>query len=145
MEEIPGKISISVSNRIHSGRFKNATMRTEIDTVLSLAEKIRSGSLSAETAFSEFKNRIAANDGEIQAFNLVSDSLPAFVAEQPLAGVPIGTKDVFCEKGVPTTASSNMLANFVPPYESTVTARLKAAGAVSMGKLNMDEYAMGGS
>lgn len=52
-------------------------------------------------------------------------------------------KDVFCEKGISTTASSHMLENFVPPYESTVTERLKQAGIVSIGKLNLDEYAMG--
>jgi aspartyl-tRNA(Asn)/glutamyl-tRNA(Gln) amidotransferase subunit A len=59
--------------------------------------------------------------------------------------VPLGIKDIFCTKGVETTCASKILKGFVPPYESTVTARLAAAGAVSLGKLNMDEFAMGSS
>jgi aspartyl-tRNA(Asn)/glutamyl-tRNA(Gln) amidotransferase subunit A len=61
----------------------------------------------------------------------------------PLAGIPIGIKDLFCTEGVLTTAGSHILDGFKPPYESTVTARLRAAGAVMLGKLNMDEFAMG--
>ncbi len=61
----------------------------------------------------------------------------------PLGGIPLGLKDIFCTEGVRTTAGSRILGNFIPPYESTVTARLKAAGAVSLGKLNLDEFAMG--
>ncbi|GGB61166.1 glutamyl-tRNA(Gln) amidotransferase subunit A [Tistrella bauzanensis] len=61
----------------------------------------------------------------------------------PMDGVPIAVKDLFCTEGVASTASSAILANFVPPYESTVSARLKAAGAVMLGKTNMDEFAMG--
>jgi aspartyl-tRNA(Asn)/glutamyl-tRNA(Gln) amidotransferase subunit A len=62
-----------------------------------------------------------------------------------LAGVPIGIKDNMCTKGVPTTCASQILANFVPPYESTVTQKLAEAGAVMVGKTNLDEFAMGGS
>lgn len=62
-----------------------------------------------------------------------------------MAGVPIGIKDNMCTQGIPTTCASKILQNFVPPYESTVTARLAAAGAVMVGKTNMDEFAMGGS
>jgi aspartyl-tRNA(Asn)/glutamyl-tRNA(Gln) amidotransferase subunit A len=61
----------------------------------------------------------------------------------PLTGLPLGIKDIFCTKGVTTTCGSRMLENFVPPYESTVTARLSSAGAVMLGKANMDEFAMG--
>ncbi len=60
-------------------------------------------------------------------------------------GLPIGIKDLFCTEGVQTTAASHILEGFKPPYESTVSARLKAAGAVSLGKLNLDEFAMGSS
>src|SRR5215217_4094335 len=62
-----------------------------------------------------------------------------------LEGAPLGIKDLFCTDGVQTTAGSNMLRGFVPPYESTVTANLWADGAVMLGKLNMDEFAMGSS
>ena len=61
-----------------------------------------------------------------------------------LAGVPMGIKDNMCTKGIKTTCASQILANFVPPYESTVTQKLKDAGAVFVGKTNLDEFAMGG-
>ena len=62
-----------------------------------------------------------------------------------LEGIPLGVKDLFCTKGIETTACSNFLKGFVPPYESTVTTKLLNAGASFVGKLNMDEFAMGGS
>jgi aspartyl-tRNA(Asn)/glutamyl-tRNA(Gln) amidotransferase subunit A len=63
----------------------------------------------------------------------------------PLDGLPLGVKDLFCTEGILTTAASHILDGFMPAYESTVTAKLWAAGAVCLGKLNMDEFAMGGS
>lgn len=63
----------------------------------------------------------------------------------PLDGIPLGIKDSICTKGVETTAASRMLHGWVPPYDATVVARLKAAGAVLLGKLNMDEFGMGSS
>ncbi len=63
----------------------------------------------------------------------------------PMDGIPVAVKDLFCTEGVLTTAGSHMLDGFTPPYESTVTANLQAAGAVMLGKTNMDEYAMGSS
>ena len=62
-----------------------------------------------------------------------------------LEGIPLGIKDLFCTRGICTTACSHILDGFVPPYESTVTQKLLDAGAVFLGKLNMDEFAMGGS
>jgi len=74
-----------------------------------------------------------------------SDARLARGEGRPLEGVPLAIKDLFCTKGVRTTAGSNILNNFVPPYESTVTQNLWDAGAVMLGKTNMDEFAMGSS
>lgn len=72
-----------------------------------------------------------------------SDARLAKGTQGPLEGLPLAIKDLFCTKGVQTTAASSILKNFVPGYESTVTANLWSAGAVMMGKTNMDEFAMG--
>ncbi|MEM7695034.1 MAG: Asp-tRNA(Asn)/Glu-tRNA(Gln) amidotransferase subunit GatA [Pseudomonadota bacterium] len=82
------------------------------------------------------------------AARAMADAADAAVARGEggaLAGVPLGIKDLFCTKGVRTTAGSNILGTFVPPYESTVTQNLWDAGAVMLGKLNLDEFAMGSS
>jgi aspartyl-tRNA(Asn)/glutamyl-tRNA(Gln) amidotransferase subunit A len=63
----------------------------------------------------------------------------------PLAGLPVGIKDMICTRGLETTASSKILAGFVPPYDATVVTRLRAADAIILGKLAMDEFAMGSS
>ncbi|HVZ70243.1 MAG TPA: Asp-tRNA(Asn)/Glu-tRNA(Gln) amidotransferase subunit GatA [Rhizomicrobium sp.] len=74
-----------------------------------------------------------------------SDARVAKGEARPLEGLPLAIKDLFCTKGVKTTAGSRILSNFIPPYESTVTQNLWNAGAVMLGKTNMDEFAMGSS
>ena len=75
----------------------------------------------------------------------IADSRYANGTNRKLEGIPLGIKDLFCTKNIRTTAASHILDNFVPPYESTVTANLLNDGAVFLGKLNLDEFAMGGS
>ena len=75
----------------------------------------------------------------------ISDKNYAQGNERALEGIPFGIKDMFCTKGIKTTASSKMLENFTPPYESTVTQNLWNDGAILLGKLNNDEFAMGSS
>jgi aspartyl-tRNA(Asn)/glutamyl-tRNA(Gln) amidotransferase subunit A len=74
-----------------------------------------------------------------------SDGRLARGEARPLDGIPIAVKDLFCTKGVLTTAASHILDGFHPPYESTVTEKLWRAGAVMLGKTNLDEFAMGSS
>ncbi|WP_248346340.1 Asp-tRNA(Asn)/Glu-tRNA(Gln) amidotransferase subunit GatA [Anaeromyxobacter paludicola] len=101
--------------------------------------------------------RVAETDGRLGAFLAVTperalDAARASDARRargdargPLDGVPVALKDIFLTQGVPTTAGSRILEGYVPPYDATVVERLQAAGAVSLGKLNMDEFAMGSS
>src|SRR5881296_1801472 len=85
------------------------------------------------------KERALKKAAEIDRLAEKGEKLP------PLAGVPVGIKDVLVTKGVRTTAGSKILGNFIPPYDCTAVARLEAAGAVMLGKLNCDEFAMGSS
>src|SRR3954465_5382976 len=101
--------------------------------------------------------RIQKEDGQIGAFLTLcreraieqADKIDRMAAEgkslPPLAGVPVGIKDVMSTRGVRTTAGSKILEKYVPPYDCTAVARLEAAGAVMLGKMNCDEFAMGSS
>ena len=81
----------------------------------------------------------------LRAAGAADEALAAGDEPKPLAGIPLGIKDLFSTEGVETTAGSRILKGFTPPYESTISANLKAAGAGMLGKLNMDEFAMGSS
>jgi aspartyl-tRNA(Asn)/glutamyl-tRNA(Gln) amidotransferase subunit A len=126
-------------------------------TIAAIAGGVRAGKLTARAVAEAYVERIAREDAALGCYLRVNaegarrsaDAVDAAVKAGrdpgPLAGVPLGIKDIFCTKGVETTCASKILRGFIPPYESTVTSRLAGAGAVSLGKLNMDEFAMGSS
>jgi len=127
-------------------------------TAAQTAEAIAAKRISAVEVAQAHLDRIAAVDGAVHAFLHVdaegalaqASRVDAAVADRdtpigPLAGVPLAMKDVVVTKGVPTTAGSRILEGWVPPYDATISARLKAAGVVMLGKTNMDEFAMGSS
>ena len=101
-------------------------------------------------------DRIAAVEGKVDAYISLSEELAMAQAEHAdsviaggecsaLTGIPLGVKDLICTRNLPTTCGSKILEDFLPPYDATVIHKLKAAGAVIVGKLNMDEFAMGSS
>jgi aspartyl-tRNA(Asn)/glutamyl-tRNA(Gln) amidotransferase subunit A len=124
---------------------------------LELASDVREGRRSAREVVQQALDAVAARDGELNAFLTVltddalarADEVDAEVAAGrdpgPLAGVPVALKDNLCTRGSATTCASRILEGWRPPYDATVVTALRGAGAVALGKTNMDEFAMGSS
>ncbi|MGM0569698.1 Asp-tRNA(Asn)/Glu-tRNA(Gln) amidotransferase subunit GatA [Marinobacter sp.] len=125
-------------------------------SVAELSRALEQGTVSSVELTRQFLDRIRNEDGKYNSFITVTEDqalADARAADEqrasgkatPWTGVPFAHKDIFCTSGVRTTCGSKMLENFVPPYDATVTTRFRKAGAVCLGKTNMDEFAMGSS
>src|ERR1035437_2320797 len=125
-------------------------------TIHELQEKIKNGEASAVKITEAVFQRIEAVEERVHSYiRLLKEEALAAAAKadavikngeiKPLTGIPIALKDIVCTKGIPTTCGSHILHNFVPPYDATVVEKLRDAGAVFVGKANMDEFAMGSS
>ena len=126
-------------------------------TFADLRQKLKSGEVSSKELVQEKINRIKELDSTLNSFLTVNADQALSNAEHidkqiasgdclpTLSGIPLAIKDNLCTKGIKTTCASKILANFFPPYESTVTKKLLKAGAIMIGKTNMDEFAMGSS
>ncbi len=122
-----------------------------------LGARFRRGEATPTQAATAYLARIAALDPQVRAYLTVTEAQALRQAAEadarfnagtprgPLDGIPVALKDVLCTRGIRTTCGSRILEHFVPPYDATVAARLREAGAVVLGKLNMDEFAMGSS
>ena len=123
-------------------------------TLAEQRQDLRAGEYSSVELTENYLTQIEACQ-QLNAFITVSDvaleqaraadKQIAAGADKTLLGIPIAHKDIFCQQSVRTSAGSRMLDNFISPYDATVVARLDAAGAISLGKTNMDEFAMGSS
>ncbi|HKF21770.1 MAG TPA: amidase, partial [Candidatus Angelobacter sp.] len=132
-------------------------MDTSALTIASTRSAIAEKKVTAQELVKGFYQKIRDEDGDVHAWLTLSEDRALKQARRiddlasqgdplpPLAGVPVGIKDVMVTRGVRTTAGSKILEHFMPPYDCTAVARLEAAGAVVLGKMNCDEFAMGSS
>jgi len=120
-------------------------------TVHELIKKLEKKEITSEDIVNSYLKRIDEKEKDVQAFVTVTGDMALEKAKSAdqiktkLSGIPIGIKDNMCTKGVKTTCSSKMLENFIAPYDATVVEKLENEGIISLGKLNMDEFAMGAS
>lgn len=125
-------------------------------TIAQLAKGLQQGEFSSSEITEQYLQQIAAKDSKYNSYITVTneqamaqakkaDELIANGEATPMTGIPIAHKDIFCTKGVRTSAGSKMLDNFISPYDATIVEKFNAAGTVSLGKANMDEFAMGSS
>lgn len=125
-------------------------------TLAELSASLQAGEISSTGLTEHFLSRIRQHDATLNSFiTVVEDQAMAQAAEAdralkqggagPLTGVPIAHKDIFCTRGIRTSCGSKMLDNFISPYDATVVSKFKQAGVVTLGKTNMDEFAMGSS
>ncbi|MFB3925072.1 MAG: Asp-tRNA(Asn)/Glu-tRNA(Gln) amidotransferase subunit GatA [Syntrophales bacterium] len=125
-------------------------------TIHELQNLFKRGEITSREVTESVFRRIEAVEGKVHSYiTLLKDSAmeEARVADgsirrgeiRPLTGIPVALKDILCTKGIKTTCGSRILYNYIPPYDATVVKKLKAAGAVFVGKTNMDEFAMGSS
>ncbi len=126
-------------------------------SVHELVEKLKNKAITIEEITKSYIDRINEKEKDVQAFititdkealeksKIISKEIEDGKIDNQLAGIPIGIKDNICTKGVKTTCASKMLENFVSPYDATVMQKLHDENIISLGKLNMDEFAMGGS
>jgi len=119
-------------------------MELAYKSILELKELIDTGKISSKQIWDYFNTRAQKIDSDLHSFNSFNSSWYQ-ESKEALAGIPIGIKDIFCEKGILTTGSSKMLQDFVPPYDATLIKKLREAGMSSLWKCNMDEFAMGSS
>jgi aspartyl-tRNA(Asn)/glutamyl-tRNA(Gln) amidotransferase subunit A len=132
-------------------------MRFLNDTIASTVKSIISGQTTSKAVVSHCLSEIEKGNGQLNAFLSIqgeqalkrAEQLDALPLEQkknmPLLGIPVAIKDNICTRGTPTTCASKMLKDFVPPYDASVVEYLEKAGAVPVGKTNLDEFAMGSS
>jgi aspartyl-tRNA(Asn)/glutamyl-tRNA(Gln) amidotransferase subunit A len=132
-------------------------MNLNLLTIDAARNAVQGGTITATALAESFYTKIESDDPKIGSYLALSKergmakaaAVDGLVSRgevlPPLAGVPIGIKDVLVTRGIPTTAGSKILGGYIPPYDCTAVARLEAAGAVVLGKMNCDEFAMGSS